>query len=300
MTGGRKRKSTDAFVMPLSKRKRVSFGPHLSPETFDLWMPPSSPLKKGATPKRSDTPRPLARERFVIEEETDNENFGSPVQPSNNVITLTGNIARQSISPSVASHGETPLVTKTPVHSNKASPASSITSSPAASKLNVTPLVTKTPTAVKKATPVSAVINSPVASKKSVTPSVTKTPVAIKKAFTPASVTKSPATSKQNVTPLVTKTPVAVKKAATPASAVIINSPAASKQNVTPSVTNTPVSANKPVIAGTSTNSTSKKKKNSPRIEMALLKSPSAAAFYGKNILSLNINTPVLDVQVGK
>lgn len=44
--------------MPLPKRKRVSFGPNLSPERFDLWMPTSSPLKRGATPKRLGTPRP--------------------------------------------------------------------------------------------------------------------------------------------------------------------------------------------------------------------------------------------------
>ncbi|XP_029384264.1 proliferation marker protein Ki-67 isoform X2 [Echeneis naucrates] len=35
------------------KRKRVSFGGHLSPELFDKRLPPDSPLRKGATPRRS-------------------------------------------------------------------------------------------------------------------------------------------------------------------------------------------------------------------------------------------------------
>ncbi|XP_074519156.1 proliferation marker protein Ki-67 isoform X2 [Halichoeres trimaculatus] len=35
------------------KRKRVSFGGHLSPELFDKRLPPDSPLRKGAAPRRS-------------------------------------------------------------------------------------------------------------------------------------------------------------------------------------------------------------------------------------------------------
>ena len=33
--------------------KRVSFGPYLSPEQFDLNLPPATPVRKGATPRRS-------------------------------------------------------------------------------------------------------------------------------------------------------------------------------------------------------------------------------------------------------
>ncbi|XP_026034692.1 proliferation marker protein Ki-67 isoform X10 [Astatotilapia calliptera] len=36
-----------------AKRKRVSFGGYLSPELFDKRLPPDSPLRKGATPRRS-------------------------------------------------------------------------------------------------------------------------------------------------------------------------------------------------------------------------------------------------------
>ncbi|MEQ2282446.1 hypothetical protein AMECASPLE_000782 [Ameca splendens] len=39
--------------IPNMKRKRVSFGGHLSPELFDKCLPPDSPLRKGATPRRS-------------------------------------------------------------------------------------------------------------------------------------------------------------------------------------------------------------------------------------------------------
>ncbi|CAG5120311.1 unnamed protein product [Candidula unifasciata] len=48
---GNKRKST-AFDFLSAKRKRVSFGPNLSPEHFDKTLPPKTPIKKGATPSR--------------------------------------------------------------------------------------------------------------------------------------------------------------------------------------------------------------------------------------------------------
>ena len=36
--------------------KRVSFGPNLSPEQFDKSLPVSTPIKKGATPRRLSAP----------------------------------------------------------------------------------------------------------------------------------------------------------------------------------------------------------------------------------------------------
>ncbi|KAM7103194.1 proliferation marker protein Ki-67 isoform 1-T2 [Ciconia maguari] len=51
-----KRKSGDLLLQPLGKRKRVSFGGHLSPELFDKSLPPNSPLKRGATPARLSLP----------------------------------------------------------------------------------------------------------------------------------------------------------------------------------------------------------------------------------------------------
>ncbi|XP_053928051.1 proliferation marker protein Ki-67 isoform X2 [Cuculus canorus] len=51
-----KRKSGDLLLQPSGKRKRVSFGGHLSPELFDKSLPPNSPLKKGAIPARLSLP----------------------------------------------------------------------------------------------------------------------------------------------------------------------------------------------------------------------------------------------------
>ncbi|KFU90114.1 Antigen KI-67, partial [Chaetura pelagica] len=51
-----KRKSGDLLLQSSGKRKRVSFGGHLSPELFDKSLPPNSPLKKGAIPARLSLP----------------------------------------------------------------------------------------------------------------------------------------------------------------------------------------------------------------------------------------------------
>ncbi|XP_042674574.1 proliferation marker protein Ki-67 isoform X2 [Centrocercus urophasianus] len=51
-----KRTSGDLLPQPLGKRKRVSFGGHLSPELFDKSLPPNSPIKKGAIPARLSLP----------------------------------------------------------------------------------------------------------------------------------------------------------------------------------------------------------------------------------------------------
>ncbi|KAI9557784.1 hypothetical protein GHT06_014532 [Daphnia sinensis] len=40
-------------VLSTPAAKRVSFGPYLSPEQFDNTLPPATPIKKGATPRRS-------------------------------------------------------------------------------------------------------------------------------------------------------------------------------------------------------------------------------------------------------
>lgn len=41
---------------PAVKKKSVRFGSPLSPEVFDKTMPPSTPLRKGATPAQTPTP----------------------------------------------------------------------------------------------------------------------------------------------------------------------------------------------------------------------------------------------------
>ncbi|XP_075613741.1 proliferation marker protein Ki-67 isoform X2 [Balearica regulorum gibbericeps] len=74
----KKRKSGDLLPQPLGKRKRVSFGGHLSPELFDKSLPPNSPLKRGAIPARlslpfGNSPRAVLKKaqglkRFAVQE----------------------------------------------------------------------------------------------------------------------------------------------------------------------------------------------------------------------------------------
>ncbi|NXL40697.1 KI67 protein, partial [Glaucidium brasilianum] len=73
----RKRKSGGVLLQPLEKRKRVSFGGHLSPELFDKSLPPNSPIKRGAIPARlslpfGDSPRAVLKKaqglkRFTVQ-----------------------------------------------------------------------------------------------------------------------------------------------------------------------------------------------------------------------------------------
>ena len=67
--------TTKSYITtPLStkkSRKRVSFGPNLSPEQFDKALPVSTPIKKGATPRRLSAPlsKPCispARRRYSV------------------------------------------------------------------------------------------------------------------------------------------------------------------------------------------------------------------------------------------
>ena len=52
-----KRKSSEQLTS-VSKKKRVSFGPMLSPEQFDKSLPPKTPVKRGATPCRQSASGP--------------------------------------------------------------------------------------------------------------------------------------------------------------------------------------------------------------------------------------------------
>lgn len=68
-SGGKKRKSEENLA-PSAKRKRVSFGPKLSPEHFDKKLPPSTPVRRGAMPPRlvsesPASPAPVLKRRSV-------------------------------------------------------------------------------------------------------------------------------------------------------------------------------------------------------------------------------------------
>ncbi|KAM8924611.1 proliferation marker protein Ki-67 [Pelodytes ibericus] len=83
----RKRRSDElALPEPPMKRKRVSFGGHLSPELFDKRLPPNSPLKRGATPARRSlsisTPRAVIRKSFGLKQSVIKESNEQPLQQS--------------------------------------------------------------------------------------------------------------------------------------------------------------------------------------------------------------------------
>ncbi|XP_062352580.1 proliferation marker protein Ki-67 [Cinclus cinclus] len=87
----RKRKSGETLPQSLGKRKRVSFGGHLSPELFDKSLPPNSPLKRGALPARQslpygNSPRAVLKKaqslKHFIDQETKRSPKNSPTQQS--------------------------------------------------------------------------------------------------------------------------------------------------------------------------------------------------------------------------
>ncbi|CAN8215772.1 unnamed protein product [Coccothraustes coccothraustes] len=78
-----KRKSGETLPQTLGKRKRVSFGGHLSPELFDKSLPPNSPLKKGALPARrslphGNSPRAVLKKAQGLKHLIDQEEKKSP------------------------------------------------------------------------------------------------------------------------------------------------------------------------------------------------------------------------------
>ncbi|XP_023785812.1 proliferation marker protein Ki-67 isoform X2 [Cyanistes caeruleus] len=86
-----KRKSGENVPQTLGKRKRVSFGGHLSPELFDQSLPPNSPLKRGALPARRSLPygnslRAALKKaqglKHLIDQESERSHKNSPAQQS--------------------------------------------------------------------------------------------------------------------------------------------------------------------------------------------------------------------------
>ncbi|XP_066046812.1 proliferation marker protein Ki-67 [Chamaea fasciata] len=78
-----KRKSGEMLPQTVGKRKRVSFGGHLSPELFDKSLPPNSPLKRGALPARrslpnGNSPRAVLKKAQGLKHFTNQEEKRSP------------------------------------------------------------------------------------------------------------------------------------------------------------------------------------------------------------------------------
>ncbi|XP_007559707.1 proliferation marker protein Ki-67 isoform X3 [Poecilia formosa] len=132
----KKRKSEELgknLPIPNLKRKRVSFGGHLSPELFDKRLPPDSPLRKGASPRRSlSLYKPklsLLRRASVIgllkEQRTPSPKFKKSASPK----TPTGNASPKSRSTSPAN--KSPKAASPAQKSPKSKSASPKATSPA-------------------------------------------------------------------------------------------------------------------------------------------------------------------------
>ncbi|KAM4636959.1 proliferation marker protein Ki-67 [Discoglossus pictus] len=161
----KKRKSGElnAIPEPPSKRKRVSFGGHLSPELFDKRLPPNSPLKKGATPARLSlsfvsSPRAVIRKSFGLKHSVIKEISG---KSGNSELTQTKRSPAKSpvSTPSKRSPAKSTPGKKSPVSiSAKRSPAKSPSSpgkkSPVSTPAKRSPA--KTPSSPGKKSPVSA------------------------------------------------------------------------------------------------------------------------------------------------
>uniref|UniRef100_A0A3B5MJC1 FHA domain-containing protein n=1 Tax=Xiphophorus couchianus TaxID=32473 RepID=A0A3B5MJC1_9TELE len=109
--------------IPNLKRKRVSFGDHLSPELFDKRLPPDSPLRKGASPRRSlSLYKPklslLRRVSVIKEQRTPSPKFKKSASPK----TPTGKASPKSRSTSPAEKSPRSNPAQTSPKSRSASP----------------------------------------------------------------------------------------------------------------------------------------------------------------------------------
>ncbi|XP_043959592.1 proliferation marker protein Ki-67 isoform X3 [Gambusia affinis] len=219
----KKRKSEELgkdLPKPNLKRKRVSFGGHLSPELFDKRLPPDSPLRKGASPRRSlSLYRPklsLLRRASVIgllkEQRTPSPKFRKSASPK----TPTGKESPKSRSTSPAeksprSKSASPKATPGKKSPKAASPAQKTPKSRSASPKAASP-VEKTPksrsASPKAASPVEKTPKSRSASPKAASPAQ-KTPKsrsASPKAASPAQ--KTPKSRSASPKALTSATPV--------------------------------------------------------------------------------------------
>ncbi|XP_048026875.1 proliferation marker protein Ki-67 isoform X2 [Megalobrama amblycephala] len=144
-------KSHTEVTVPKAKRKRVSFGGQLSPELFDKRLPPNSPLRRGATPRRSlgpsQKPQSLLRRASTIgllalrlEETVPRVQNSSPKKAS------PKRAASAAKTPSPAKRSPSTKA-KTPSPKRQKSPSAS----PKVSTPSSTPATPKTPASARRA-----------------------------------------------------------------------------------------------------------------------------------------------------
>ncbi|XP_067225917.1 proliferation marker protein Ki-67 isoform X2 [Chanodichthys erythropterus] len=144
-------KSHTEATVPKAKRKRVSFGGQLSPELFDKRLPPNSPLRRGATPRRSlgpsQKPQSLLRRASTIgllalrlEETVPHVQNSSPKKASpKRAASAAKTPSPAKRSPSTKAKAPSPKRQKSPSASPKVSTPSS------------TPATPKTPASARRA-----------------------------------------------------------------------------------------------------------------------------------------------------
>ncbi|XP_008436257.1 proliferation marker protein Ki-67 [Poecilia reticulata] len=210
----KKRKSEELgkdLSIPNLKRKRVSFGGNLSPELFDKRLPPDSPLRKGASPRRSlSLYKPklsLLRRASVIgllkEQRTPSPKFkkrASPKTPKGKVSPKSSSTSPPDKSP--RSKSASPKATPGKKSPKTASPAQKSPKSRSASPKAASPAQKSpksrsgSPKALTSTTPVKTPLNSGIQ-----TPSV-QGRFSVSRIRTP-----SPATAVAQQTPLLAGTP---------------------------------------------------------------------------------------------
>nr|XP_046233148.1 proliferation marker protein Ki-67 isoform X3 [Scatophagus argus] len=207
----RKRKSGELAAdlpLPQMKKKRVSFGGHLSPEVFDKRLPPDSPLRKGATPRRSlslfKPKQSLLRRASVIGllQEYPDQNVQSPTKMSPSPKKSSAkNPSPKTPSPGKKSQKSSASSPKAATPAKK-SPKSSASSPKAATPAKKSPK--SSASSPKAATPAKKSPKSSASSPKAATPAKKspKSSTSSPKAATPAKKsTKSSASSPKTATP---------------------------------------------------------------------------------------------------
>lgn len=178
-SSGKKRKSTETLESR-SKKARVSFGPKLSPEHFLKTLPPSTPVRKGATPKRpgagAESLKPLLKRKSIAASKK------SPIKE------------------------ESPFKAKSPGRSPKAGGRS-----PRSPKGVKSPKANKSPIASPKTPGQNRSVEEKPTSPRTRSPSLGKSPET-----TPAALKNTPAKSPRSKSPQAKATPVAARSPKSP------------------------------------------------------------------------------------
>ncbi|KAG9484700.1 hypothetical protein GDO78_008026 [Eleutherodactylus coqui] len=245
----RKRRSDELSLPdPPPKRKRVSFGGHLSPELFDKRLPPNSPLKKGATPARRslliNSPLTVVRKSLGLKKTVIREIFeqseSSSITPTTPTRASKSSPARSSSakgSPTTAKPSAkcpSPTVSQT---SAALTPVKNLHTKKSPVKMPIRTSIKLTP--VKKSPSAKSPVKSPsIISKRS---PVAKTPTTAKRSpmkKTPSPVARTPAPAKRSP---VAKTPTSAKRSP------VRKTPSPAKKTPVAKTTPSPVAKRSPV-----------------------------------------------------